>query len=153
MGLDISHGAWHGAYSAFMTWRIKIAEVAGFPPLELMEGFYDKERNNPLVLLNYKYPNGDELEMSTLRRIEKRLPIKWGLFENHPLVPLLTHSDCDGDISYGNCKRIADALEKLLPLLPDENGGGHIGNWRDKTQQFIDGCRLAYSKKQKLGFH
>lgn len=38
MGLDCSHNAWHGAYSAFMRWRIKLAEVAGLPPLEFMEG-------------------------------------------------------------------------------------------------------------------
>lgn len=40
MGLSISHGAWMGSYSAFTAWRKRIAQVAGFPPLELMEGFY-----------------------------------------------------------------------------------------------------------------
>jgi hypothetical protein len=38
MGLDISHGCWEGAYSAFMRWRQQIAEVAGIP-LMLMDGF------------------------------------------------------------------------------------------------------------------
>ena len=28
MGLDCSHNAWHGAYSAFMRWRQKLADVA-----------------------------------------------------------------------------------------------------------------------------
>lgn len=154
MGLDTSHGAWHGAYSAFMTWRTKIAEVAGFPPLELMEGYYSEEGfDNPFGLLDFKFPkNSDALEMAQLNRIRKRLPIKWDLFGNHPLIPLLTHSDCEGDISYGNCKRIADALEKLIPLLPDEDAGGHIGNWRKKTETFIEGLRCAYEKKEKLIF-
>jgi hypothetical protein len=154
MGLDTSHGAWHGAYSAFMAWRLKIAEVAGYPPLELMEGFYSpNNHSDPFVLLEYKFPKGDELEMSALRRFKKQLPIKWQNFEENPLIYLLTHSDCDGDLSYGKCKGIADELEKLLPLLPDEDAGGHIGNWRLKTQTFIDGLRLAHSKKEKLKFH
>ena len=27
MGLDCSHGCWHGAYSAFMRWRAKLART------------------------------------------------------------------------------------------------------------------------------
>ncbi len=152
MGLDCSHGAWHGAYSAFMTWRQKIAEVAGFPPLILMEGFYDKD-HDPFQLLEYKYPNGDELDMWQLREVKKQLPIKWASLKPTPLFHLLYHSDCDGYLTYGQCKGIANELEKLLPLLPKEDQCGHIGNWRNKTQTFIDGCRLAYSKKEKLKFH
>jgi hypothetical protein len=34
MGLDTTHDCWHGAYSAFMRWRRKLAEVAGYPPLD-----------------------------------------------------------------------------------------------------------------------
>jgi hypothetical protein len=150
MGLDISHDAWHGAYSAFSRWRMKIAEVAGLPPLGLMEGFYPY--NDPLNLLNYKYPKGDELEMWALREIFKQLPIKWSSLKPNPIYELLCHSDCDGYINWAKCGKIADELEKLVPLLPDEDGGGHIGNWRDKTTKFIAGLRLAHSKKQKLLF-
>lgn len=39
MGLDVSHDCWSGAYSAFMRWRTKLAEVAGFPPLVKMAGY------------------------------------------------------------------------------------------------------------------
>src|SRR5437016_2133419 len=41
MGLDTTHDCWHGAYSAFMRWRTKLAEVAGLPPLMLIESFYE----------------------------------------------------------------------------------------------------------------
>lgn len=154
MGLDISHDTWHGAYSAFMTWRTKIAHLAGFPPLELMEGYYSTDDHNPFVLLDYKYPKGDELDMAALRRIKKRLPIKWDLFEKHPLFELLTHSDCDGYINYSKCGNIADELEKLLPLLEkEEDQCGHIGNWKVKTETFITGLRLAVKNKERLRFH
>lgn len=39
MGLDISHDCWHGAYSAFMRWRMAIAEVAGYGSLYDYDGF------------------------------------------------------------------------------------------------------------------
>lgn len=39
MGLDTTHGCWHGAYSAFHRWRVEVAKAAGIP-LELMEGHW-----------------------------------------------------------------------------------------------------------------
>lgn len=152
MGLDISHDTWHGAYSAFHRWRSVIAMAAGLPPLDLMEGFYSKDSNNPLTLLNYKYPIGDELDMAHLRRIFEQLPIKWESLKPMHLHELLYHSDCDGEISYGKCGKIANELEAILDKLPDGEGGGHIGNWRDKTKQFITGLRDANKKKQTLHF-
>ncbi len=65
MGLDTSHGCWHGAYSAFMRWRRKLAEVAGFPPLDSMEGFggetsWEPYRKDPLtILLNHSDCDGE----------------------------------------------------------------------------------------------
>jgi len=153
MGLDISHEAWHGAYSAFMTWRTKIAEIAGLPPLQLMEGFYDplppNERQLPTL-----YPGITTNGYShSLKSLDERLPIKWECLKPSPLHELLYHSDCDGEIEWANCAAIADELEKLISLLPDESAGGHIGNWKEKTQIFIDGLKLAYSQQENLNFH
>lgn len=155
MGLDISHDTWHGAYSAFMRWREKIAEVAGLPPLELMEGFYYEgadSMGNMFSLLDYRYPKGDELDMSAVRRMRAKLPIKWDCLTPSPLHELLFHSDCEGYINWSKCKGIADELEKLLDKLPDEDAGGHIGNWRAKTQTFIEGLLKSYNSKEKLHF-
>ena len=151
MGLDCSHDAWHGAYSAFMTWRKKIAEVAGLPPLELMQGFYDplppNERHSPTlyagVISEYSH---------TLKSLDQKLPIKWDCLKPSALHILLYHSDCDGDINWEDCNAIADELERLLPFSPDEDAGGHIGFWKAKTKTFIDGLRLAYSKHENLLF-
>lgn len=121
MGLDISHDTWHGAYSSFMRWRRKIAEIAGYPELDKMYGF-----------------GGN---------------IQWGAYMQNPLTELLSHSDCDGEISYEDANKIADALEALLPKLAGLDGGGHIGDYTEKTKEFIAGCRLAYSLKENLDFH
>lgn len=39
MGLDISHGCWYGAYSAFMRWRTALCDAAGYGAINLREGF------------------------------------------------------------------------------------------------------------------
>jgi len=158
MGLDTTHGAWHGSYSAFMRWREKVAEVAGLPPLMLMERFYSRrpepgETFNGAIPTIYIGPNTDELTRNCIRRLEEQLPIQWDALKPSPLHELLYHSDCDGEIPAASCGPIADELEKLLPDFPDGDGFGHIGNWKDKTKQFIDGLRAAAAAGEPLGFH
>jgi len=153
MGLDTTHDAWHGAYSAFMRWRTEIARAAGLPPLELMEGFFCPRNGGHGIPTIYVDPNSSELALRGIARIEERLPIKWECLKPSPLHELLYHSDCDGEIPAESCGPIADELEKLLPLLPEGEAGGHVGDWRAKTQQFIDGLRRAAAASEPLGFH
>jgi len=158
MGLDTSHDAWHGAYSTFMRWREKIAEVAGLPPLRLMEGFYVPLDSSiragagiPTFYLGAA--REDELVRGCITSIEAALPIKWSCLKPSALHELLFHSDCDGEIPAESCRPIADELEKLIPLFPEGDGGGHIGIWREKTRQFVDGLRRAAAAGEPLGFH
>ncbi len=74
--------------------------------------------------------------------------------EDDPLVTLLYHSDCDGDIPWEQCAPIADRLTSLLPALKVAgDGGGHVGYYSDTTQRFIDGLRLAAARKENVEFH
>lgn len=152
MGLNCSHKAWRGSYTAFMMWRRKIAKVAGLPPLQLMENFYEKD-------LNYPYRDtlgfGEKLSGADLwkkEQIEQSLPIKWDCLKPSPLHELLNHSDSDGEIAAERCDAIADELEKLIPLLPDEVEPGHIGHWREKTAKFVAGLRAAARANEPLLF-
>jgi hypothetical protein len=71
-----------------------------------------------------------------------------------PLIVLLAHSDCGGDIQIDMLEPLADRLEELLSRLEGlERDGGHIGGWTEKTQTFIDGLRLAASKGERVEFH
>lgn len=63
-----------------------------------------------------------------------------------PLVTLLAHSDCEGDILSEHCSPLADRLESLLPALT-------TAEWGDETKRFIDGLRLAASRKENVNFH
>lgn len=152
MGLDISHDCWHGAYSAFMRWRKMIARAAGLPPLELMEGFFNPNEvlENPFFMpLTY----GDETTKSRLKDLAGYLPISWECLKPNPLYILLHHSDCEGEIGWEDCIWIAKELENLMQNIPDEDGGGHIGNYKEKTQKFIDGLKLASSQKENIKFY
>lgn len=132
MGLDTTHDCWHGAYSAFSRWRNKLAEVAGYS--------FHKEDYFEVVSVDWGHLQGN-------------LYGEWDETPADPLLVLIAHSDCEGNIYPAQAKPLADRLEELLPLLPDGEGDGHIGDWREKTQLFIDGLRYAHKRKQKVGFH
>lgn len=168
MGLDCSHGAWHGSYTAFGRWRREIARLCGIP-LDFMEGFYSSnpDSNNGIMLLlrviehdeqrmlevqGYPRRPSKETHAESVRRVLAPFPLLWGTLRYDPIHHLLNHSDSEGDISPHKCRLIADRLEQLLPLLPKEDDWGHIGNWQQKTQQFIDGCRLAAAAGEPLRF-
>ena len=122
MGLDTSHGCWHGSCSSFGRWREKISEVAGYGNLNDYSGF-----------------GGDK---------------EWPAPSSDPLVLLLHHSDCDGELAFNDCAPIADALEVLLPsLVRAGDGGGHIGSYAEKTATFIAGLRQASLSKENVGFY
>lgn len=136
-----------------MRWRSELARAAGLPPLELMEGFYAPLTTDRMNLPTLYCTNGNARECYHLKRLDAQLPIKWDCLKPDALHELLYHSDCDGEIPWKSCSGIADSLEKLIPKLPKGDAGGHIVNWRDKTQTFIDGLRLAASKRENVRFH
>lgn len=139
MGLDISHDAFHGAYSAFNRFRQIVCRAMGdgsFPPHEP----------------DARDDDGKPLD-----------PDAWywgkGFSEaTHPgLAVLLLHADSDGEIAPADCARLADELEALLPAIRavDDGGGGHIaaaGGYVAVTERFIEGCRAAAKAGEPLEF-
>jgi hypothetical protein len=61
-----------------------------------------------------------------------------------PLTVLLAHSDCDGEISWQDCKALADRLEELIPSLSERHAAD--------AQQFADGLYDAASDRQNVEF-
>jgi hypothetical protein len=133
MGLDISHDAFSGAYSAFNRFRGFIAKGTGgsFPPHD------DESLDRNCWYFGEGYNK-----------------------TKHPgLWELLCHSDCDGKITPGKCNKLANELEELMPklleLAENDDGGGHIsrdGGYIEVTKRFIAGCRLAAERKESLRF-
>jgi hypothetical protein len=151
MGLVISHGTWNGPYGSFMDWRKWVARQIGIP-LDLMQGYYYDNDSYPNIftLLEYNYPNGDEIQMSRIRRdLKPMLPLKWSDFKPNVLHKLLYHSDCEGYLGHSTANKIAIELEKIIQNIERNETNEYYYN---KTLTFIDGCKLAYSKKEKLTF-
>lgn len=159
MGLDTSHNAWHGAYSAFHRWRKALAKAAGLPPLELMDGFFASRHSSNTSNPTLPPPFAMDEKFKTtgdwgLDELEESLPILWGALRPDPaLYALLHHSDCEGEIPWEICGDMADRLEELLPKLEEDSPENPHKMWRKRTTQFIEGLRLAYSLKENIDFH
>lgn len=70
--------------------------------------------------------------------------------EQDGLRTLLSHSDCDGELTPDECKSISDDLMNLLPLM---NGADPNEQYfKEKTETFINGCMAAYHLKETLYF-
>ena len=81
---------------------------------------------------------------------------EYGEIENHDLFPFLFHSDCEGDISPDDCKKIADGLDTMLKKVPlvEKIGDMYWGeNFRSRAVSFRDGCLEAYKAGESVEFH
>lgn len=61
----------------------------------------------------------------------------------HEIMPLLNHSDCDGQLSPDECKKIASGIKKILDEVPYDDSP--YSNYQ-MSLRFMHGC-LAASKK------
>jgi len=131
MGLDCSHDAFSGAYSSFSRFRKVI--------VTLMDGSFPPHEDKSLDPNSWYWSNQYSQE-------------------THPgLFVFLCHSDCDGEISPEDCKKIADEMEALLPKIDEMGEGeGHIkrdGGYGEVARRFIKGCRKAHKANEPLEFY
>lgn len=151
MGLDTTHDAFHGAYSAFNRFRQEICRAMGpessFPP------HYKRDEQGRLIQDERGMLVRDPLKDEELVYIDGEYSR-----ETHPgLYEFLMHSDCDGEISPEMCAKVADDLEALLPKVEALKtvAAGHIaaaGGYVPVLERFIAGCRLAAANGEPLEF-
>jgi len=136
MGLDVSHDAFSGAYSAFNRFRQVVARATGgsYPPHE--DGVVN--------------PYGQ--------------PASWWWFgdgyhsKTHPgLFAFFMHDDCEGEIDPETCRLLAGEMEALLPKIADvcSPSWGHIeaaGGFVAVARKWIAGCRAAAEEGVPLVF-
>ena len=134
MGLDTSHGCFHGPYSQFMTWRSWIN----------------------LFVLYDRAANGDNLarDVSNMGACREAVIKAWdlGLYDDQtvPINVLMRHSDCDGEIPAEVCGPLADALQDIAHKRMTERGTYDM--MRPATMRFIAGLRLAASNNEPVRF-
>jgi hypothetical protein len=76
--------------------------------------------------------------------VRQDLPIKWESLKPRPLLTLLIHSDCDGEINPSDCSDIANDIDFLIELLPDEI--------KLTARKFVVGLRAAAADGLPLKF-
>ena len=110
MGLGFSEGDARWAYSGFMRFREKLATEIGIC-LPLMDGYWSIEFSRSTVELT-KRMVGSKVMDENFYWLPKE-PLKWDNIKD-PIVKLLRHSDCEGHLTYGECKKIAPRLRELI---------------------------------------
>lgn len=70
---------------------------------------------------------------------------------NHPIMELLNHSDCEGELTPEQCKRVADGLDMIIKAAPIDEANMPWSTIA-RAIQFRDGCLEAYSKNEILEF-
>ena len=99
MGLDTTHGCWHGGYISFsLVFREALARAAGYG--EQM-GAQD----------------GSTIDWDKITAANNRG--RWNRLPKDPLVVLMVHSDCDGYIPVRALIPLADRMEGLLPAVEE----------------------------------
>ena len=129
--------AWYGSYSAFNRWRDTVAKSAGYAFTETKDSF---GLTRDTVLIDWGHIT------------EANLYGDWETLPSDPLLVLIAHSDCEGEIQPEHTGPLADRLESVLPDLPSELDRGHIGDWGATTRKFIGALREASKTGQKVEF-
>ena len=152
MGLDTTHGCWHGPYGAFMRWRSWVAGRIGLP-LELMQNFCAGFEAAPVE-------QGDDKAYDLRRR--RYAPIQWPSHEHEPLVLLLNHSDCDGSIRWQDAEAIVDRLDEIVKDAVKDGVTAGLGCGPERAdydgyipaaERFAAGLREAAKLQQDVEFH
>jgi hypothetical protein len=161
MGLDIGSEdgqrvIFHGAYSAFMRFRSQVAFALGAKEFHKVYGGWAL----PQVLTKDNAMSGMALlmqrmeAMSCVSENKEYLEERAALKQSNPdIFILLDHSDCDGHWTPQECKKVATLLKTALPeLCKLPKDGGHIGDWKTKTELFIEGLEYCVQNNQRAEF-
>lgn len=103
MGLVISHGCWHGPYSAFMRFRIAVAKAAGIPDLMAMDGYGGETKWNesdPLTILFLHSDCEGIIASKDCEPLAKRLEEVMGLYTQRFIAGLRDAASKGEDIEF-----------------------------------------------------
>lgn len=125
MGLDTSHGAWHGPYSSFNRFRYWLAEKIG-------------------INLNDYIGYGDNAQEELTSIDHKLMP----LFNHSDCEGELTPSECK-QIAEG----IDEVLNNISKEEAEHPSNAYSFSHLNKAKQFRDGCILAHSENENIEFN
>jgi hypothetical protein len=133
MGLDTSHDCYHGSYSGFKEFRNKLALAAGYK--------LKSELNLIGHISTYIDVDWTQFERENFNGVWKRT---W----EDPLMYLIAHSDCEGNIEPKEGKPLSARLKEILPLVNKDDI-----YFVSALNRFITGLDLAASKNENVEFN
>ena len=132
MGLYVSFDAWKGPYGAFHRWRNHMAQVGGYP----LKTFKDRYYTWDAADIDWENISPDQHDGV------------WEKPPEDPLMVLIVHSDCEGEIPADLAEPLADRLEGLFPsIAPDDPD-----KLFQKTVRFVAGLRKAANEGLPVKF-
>ena len=147
MGLNCSHDAFDGAYSAFNRLRGYVAAVCGgsYPP----HGSGSEDRAGKFVWTPHPNPEYRDDKSWYYDDTLVAEEIREGM------TLFLGHSDCDGELSPAECREVSKFLCWVVAIGHEQETGGHLvsfGDMRAVVKQFIEGCDDAAENEEPLEF-
>jgi hypothetical protein len=70
----------------------------------------------------------------------------------HEIMPLLNHSDCDGELTPEECKQVAKGLQDILDGLEHSSALIKSQKFPERIFQFIQGLLAAYMNNEPVIF-
>lgn len=126
MGIDFSHCDASWSYNGFSSMRTALAKHVGIT-LENMKGFSES------AIVGRGLPGED-----------------WPEVEDEPLVLLLNHSDCDGELTPEELRILLPRLKVVVKEMMYENELFEYDS--DQLLELMDGMELAISHDEPLQF-
>jgi hypothetical protein len=117
MGIDFTFCNAHWSYSGFHIFRTRVAEAIGIENLDKMENFEEWDGKSNL----------------------------WSSVDS-PLVHLLNHSDCDGELSVEQCRVIIPALVAVMRSWQEDDRD------RIEGERLVEGMQSAVDNNEPLTF-
>ncbi len=147
MGLDFSHCEARWGYIGFMQFRTKLAAEAGIA-LRCMDGFnYNSSLSQQYEHLSIYGSEAKPSDGSLMygHYVGNQPAIPWSKI-NDPIKYLLNHSDCEGELTPDECRKVAPRLRELVAGWPDGD--------RDKENalELADGMDAAAAAGESLRF-
>ena len=131
MGLHVSHGCYGASYIWFSRFRNELAKAAGYIVKEVKWPYLSE-----IPLIDYGHITQDQVDGI------------WLETPSDPLMVLLAHSDCEGIIAVAQAGPLADRIEQLIPLLPEDEELGY----RKAAEHFVTGLRAAVAANETVTF-
>ena len=67
---------------------------------------------------------------------------------NHPIKPLLNHSDCDGELTPDECRSVIRGAQLILEKIDPADWA----DWEIKLKTFANGCKKAIANNEPVLF-